>query len=200
MLRIPILVILRHLEQCHLAPLTQVLRRAAIDTVEITLNTANAPQLIAELRALAGSELTVGAGTVLTTAQLQSALDAGAEFIVTPVVNTAVIRACTHQSLPVLPGALTPTEVWQAWELGATLVKVFPAATVGPDYFRALRGPFTDIKLMAVGGINAGNLRDYFIAGANAIAVGSSIVSRARLASEAYETIENDLHQLVSQL
>jgi 2-dehydro-3-deoxyphosphogluconate aldolase/(4S)-4-hydroxy-2-oxoglutarate aldolase len=193
----PILAILRGIEEKHVPRLAKSFINASIDTVEITMNTPNAPDLIRKMIHTSENRLTVGAGTVLTLKDLDMALNAGSKFIVTPVVNTEVIKACVQKGIQVFPGALTPTEVWEAWNAGATMVKVFPASMFGPTYFKELRGPFNNIKLMAVGGVKPDNINEYFSCGAQAVAIGGSIFSKERLDKDNYSEIENDLFELV---
>lgn len=200
MLKIPVLAILRGVEEQHLSDLAETFINSTVDSVEITMNTTRAAYLIQRLIEISGNKLSVGAGTVLTLKDLDEALNAGSEFIVTPVVNTEVIKACVERGVPVFPGALTPTEVWQAWEAGATMVKVFPASAFGPLYFRELKGPLNKIKLMAVGGVKPQNIKEYFACGASAVAVGGSIFSKERLENNSFSKIEADLKELINNI
>ncbi len=200
MLQTPVLAIFRGIELKHVEKIVQSCITAGIDTVEITMNTKDATLLIKEFIQCGQDKLTVGAGTVLSLSQLESALDAGAKFAVTPVVNLDVIQQCSKDGIPVFPGAFTPTEVWQAWELGATMVKLFPASVVGSEYIKILKGPLDNIKIMAVGGVNYNTIRGYFEHGADAVAIGGSIFSTSRLANNEFTVIENELKDIVSQI
>ena len=200
MLKKPVLVILRGIKEIHLKRLSKTFIETGIDTVEITMNTPNAVKLIQKLIAISDNKLSVGAGTVLSLEDLDNALYAGSEFIVTPVVNTEVIRACVDKGVQVFPGALTPTEVWQAWNAGATMVKVFPASVFGPAYFKELRGPLDKVKLMAVGGVKPQNIKEFFSCGASAVAVGGSIFSKERLENDDYSDIRADLIELIRNI
>jgi 2-dehydro-3-deoxyphosphogluconate aldolase/(4S)-4-hydroxy-2-oxoglutarate aldolase len=126
-------------------------------TLEITLNHPEACAQIALLKARHGEELTLGAGTVLTTEAANRALAAGAEFMVMPAVLPEVIQFCLARQVPVFPGALTPTEIIAAHQAGASMVKVFPAASLGPDYIKNLQGPLSHIKLIPTGGGSGGS-------------------------------------------
>lgn len=200
MLKIPILAILRGIEEIHINQLVNCFLEASIDTIEITMNTPFAPRLIQRTIEVSENRLTIGAGTVLTLKELHEAISAGSKFIVTPVVDSEIIKKCTDRGIPVYPGALTPTEVWQAWNAGATMVKVFPASMFGPNYFKELRGPFNSIKLMAVGGVKPQNIAEYFNCGANAVAVGGSIFSKERLGNNKFADITADLKELVRNI
>lgn len=199
MLKTPILAIFRGIKPEHVENLALSCISAGIDTLEVTMNTPGAPGLIQSFNQCAQGKLIVGAGTILNESDFELAVQAGAAFIVTPVVNKEIIRNCFISQIPVFPGALTPTEVWDAWDAGATMVKVFPAGIFGPGYLKELHGPFNNVKLMAVGGVNTNNIADYFKNGASAVAVGGSIFSAERLQNKEYELITNDLKVLVSK-
>ncbi|WP_329324661.1 bifunctional 4-hydroxy-2-oxoglutarate aldolase/2-dehydro-3-deoxy-phosphogluconate aldolase [Streptomyces luteogriseus] len=155
------------------------LARSGIDLIEVSLTGADALRVIERARAVLGPDALLGAGTVLTARDAGSAADAGAAFIVTPGITDAV-AASRAMGLPVLAGALTPTEVAQALAEGATAVKLFPAGPGGgPQLLRALRGPFPQVPFVPVGGIDAAAARAYLAAGAVAVGVGSPLVGRA---------------------
>jgi len=200
MLTTPVMAILRGVEENHLKPLIDVFLNVKIDTVEITMNTDNAPSLLYALKRQAANKLHIGAGTVTDLTRLKEAIDAGAEYIVTPVVNQDVITECVKRKIPVFLGALTPTEIWKAWKLGAKMVKVFPAGLFGPKYFSDIKGPFNDIKLMAVGGVKPENVESFFKCGASAVAIGGSILSKEQLNKGDYKEIESYLISLISKI
>ncbi len=187
------MAIARDVTADQLAPLVEALIAAGWETLEIAMNTAGAPELIGAARRFSRGRLMIGAGTVLTSHQLQTARDAGATFVVMPVLVHDVVRACVHDRIPVFPGALTPQEVWNAWQAGATMVKVFPANVVGPKYFKELRGPFGEIELMACGGVTAKNVTAYLNHGACAVAVGSGVFRKEWLAKKNYRQITRTL-------
>lgn len=148
--------------------------------IEVTMNTDGAVEILRNLKALAKpyDDLKVGAGTVRHISEYQKAVYAGAAFIVTPNSRKDVIKTADSENIPIIPGALTPTEVQKAYDLGATAVKIFPVNCVGgPEYIKALRGPYRDIPLLACGGVNAENAASYLKAGADLLAFGGSIFS-----------------------
>lgn len=151
-----------------------------VRVLEVAFTTPGAQGVIAELRARHGERVLVGAGTVLDTTTLRVALDAGAQFIISPGVNVDVIRMCNRYQVASLPGAFTPTEVIAAIEAGADIVKIFPADAVGPNYIGALRGPLPQVPLMPTGGVTLENLGEWFRCGSVAVGVGSSITSPSR--------------------
>ncbi len=174
----PLMGILRGIPESALEPLFETIVRSGLEAVEISMNTAGAAELIQKASRLYGRKLMIGAGTVLDESQLQSALDAGATFMVSPVVVPPVITYCVEHKIPVFPGALNPQDIYEAWEAGATMVKVFPARCFGPSYFREIKGPFPQIELLACSGVTPQNLKDYLKNGASAAAIGSSVFRR----------------------
>lgn len=195
---LPVVGILRGIREEHLYNLVETIVSSGLKTVEITMNTPHAANLINKMISISGGNLLVGAGTVLNRHELFDALEAGAKFIVTPTIIDEVIEYCYLNSVPVFPGALTPTEIHKAWQLGATMVKVFPASLFGPGYFREIRAPLDKIALMAVGGVNCKNIAEYFTMGASAVAFGSSIFKKEYLKSKAYNQIEEQIRNLIN--
>lgn len=198
--RKPILGILRGIEADILEPLTESIISAGLETIEITMNTKSAASLIKKTRACAGKRLTIGAGTVLNLNDLKAAIDAGATFIVMPVLIEEVIKYCIKNKIPVFPGALTPQEIYNAWKAGATMVKVFPSAIFGTAYVKELRGPFDNIELLACGGVTPENMNEYFSSGANAIAFGASVFKKAWLDSGDFKSISEEIKKFTCQL
>jgi 2-dehydro-3-deoxyphosphogluconate aldolase/(4S)-4-hydroxy-2-oxoglutarate aldolase len=164
--------------------------QAGLNVAEITMTVPNAIDAIASVAKRFGNKVLVGAGTVTDADTARRAVDAGAEFIVSPCLVPEVIDAARRADVAVLPGALTPTEVLQAFRLGGDMVKVFPAQSVGgAAYLRALRGPFPDIPLVPTGGVTLDNVREMFGAGAAAVGVGSEMISKDALARRDYAAI-----------
>jgi len=191
--KLPIIGILRGVAPDLLEPLIETIIASGLETIEITMNTENAGQLIRKAKSLARQQLTIGAGTVLDKDSLKSALDSGATFIVTPVLVKEVMDVCVKSRIPVFPGALTPQEIFNAWKAGATMVKVFPAKFFGPDYFREIKGPFPDIELLACAGVTPENLKAYFENGASAIAFGASVFKKEWLAQRDFTSIAESI-------
>ncbi|WP_433160984.1 bifunctional 4-hydroxy-2-oxoglutarate aldolase/2-dehydro-3-deoxy-phosphogluconate aldolase [Kribbella sp. CA-247076] len=151
---------------------------AGITALEISLTTPGGVEAIAKARSEYDPSILIGAGTVITPAQADEVAAAGAGFVVTPAITRGAHRS-VELGLPVLCGALTPTEVVAALELGATAVKIFPAKVYGPGYFRELRAPLPGAPLIAVGGVDAETAPEYLAAGALAVGVGSPLLGDA---------------------
>ena len=181
-------------------PVVETVVSAGLQTIEITMNTPSAPQLIRRMVNVAGNRLTIGAGTVLTMNSLHSALDAGATFIVMPTLVPDVVEYCAKHQIPVFPGALTPQEIYNAWCAGATMVKVFPAKFFGPAYFKEIKGPFQDVELLACGGVTPDNIQTFLSCGASAVAVGESVFRKEWLASRQFTRIGEAIEMLIAGL
>lgn len=159
-----------------LLEIVDALLAAPVPAMEITLNSPGALELLPLLRDRASQNMLVGAGTVRTAEQARRALDAGAQFLVSPGFVAAVAQTAQTAGVLLIPGVFTPTEVETARAAGCTMVKLFPANTGGPDHLRALRAPLDDVDFVPTGGIGAANLAGYVRAGAAAVGVGSSLV------------------------
>ena len=153
------------------------IRAGGIDIIELTMTVPGAPQVIEELVRRYGDEVIVGAGTVLDRDTARTCIRAGAAFIVSPALDEPTIEFCRGEGVPVMPGALTPTEVLRAWRTGADVVKVFPCGAVGgPSYIRALKAPLPDIDLMPTGGVSLKTAAEFIHAGACALGAGADLV------------------------
>ena len=169
-----------------------------IPVVEITMTVPNAISVIREVAQEYGSKVLIGAGTVTTAEQAQSCLRAGAEFLVSPGLAASVLAVAKASGKLAIPGALTPTELMNAQEHGAQLVKIFPCGNVGgPKYLRSLKAPFPNASLIPTGGVNAANAADFIAAGAFALGVGADLVDAAALRDGNLEKIISAAKELV---
>jgi 2-dehydro-3-deoxyphosphogluconate aldolase / (4S)-4-hydroxy-2-oxoglutarate aldolase len=168
----------------------ETLAEAGLAIAEITMTVPAAIEAIVAAKKRFGDKMLIGAGTVTDEETVRRAIDAGAEFIVSPCLVPDVIDAARREDVAVLPGALTPSEIFQAFRDGADMVKVFPVQNVGgAAYLRALRGPFPEIPLVPTGGVTLDNLGELFAAGAVAVGVGSELIAKEALARRDYATI-----------
>jgi 2-dehydro-3-deoxyphosphogluconate aldolase/(4S)-4-hydroxy-2-oxoglutarate aldolase len=143
--------------------------------IEITYSTPNAPQVVHSLASQFGDEIVLGMGTLTRPEQALEAQQASAAFLVSPHCNETLAKAMVQTGLVVMVGALTPTEVFNAYQFGSDIVKVFPGALVGPSYFKSLRGPYPHIPLMPTGGVSVDNVAEWFASGAVAVGAGSEL-------------------------
>jgi 2-dehydro-3-deoxyphosphogluconate aldolase / (4S)-4-hydroxy-2-oxoglutarate aldolase len=173
--KVPVVGILRNIAREQVELLAKPYFEAGLTTLEITMNSEGAEETIAQLVRNYSGKLNIGAGTVCTMEELNAALSAGAGFIVTPILNEEVIHACVEKKIPVFPGAYTPTEIYKAWAMGASMVKVFPATQLGPGYIKDILAPLKQIKLIPTGGITLENFTGFLKAGAKGVGIGSHL-------------------------
>jgi 2-dehydro-3-deoxyphosphogluconate aldolase/(4S)-4-hydroxy-2-oxoglutarate aldolase len=166
-----------------LVRVAEAIAAGGVRHIEFTMTTPGALRTLEEVTARYGDDVVFGAGTVLDPETARAAILAGARFIVAPNLNPAVIGLCNRYGVVSMPGALTPTEILQAWEAGAGVVKVFPASALGgPEYISAVRAPLPQVRLAPVGGVDLENVSAYIRAGAACVGVGSSLVSNRLVA------------------
>ena len=180
---------------------------AGFTTIEFTLNTPDVISIIQAAQHEYNGRLNIGAGTVCDRNDLDKALKAGAQFIVAPIVNEEVMKQCVELSIPVFPGAYTATEIYKAWSLGAEMVKVFPATSLGPAYIKDIKAPFNQIKLMPVGGIDLQNCLDFMKAGSDGLGVGSQLFNKKMiqdknwtLLAEQFEAFANKVKNYLQEV
>lgn len=193
-----IVAILRADDGERLVEVAETLHEAGIDVIEVTFTVPGVLQIIADVRKRLGDRVLLGAGTVLDTESARAAFLAGAEFLVSPTVNTDVIRLARRYDKVVMPGAFTPTEVLTAWEAGADFVKVFPANIGGPGYLKALKGPLPQVRLLPTGGVNLETITPFLKAGASAVGLGSALVESAAVRDGDMDRIRQLAEQYVA--
>jgi 2-dehydro-3-deoxyphosphogluconate aldolase / (4S)-4-hydroxy-2-oxoglutarate aldolase len=179
LLETPLIAVLRAPQATDYDAVVEVLGQNGVRCVELTLSTPGTIDHLPALIEHAGSELEIGVGTITTVTDAQRAIDAGAKYLVTPVINLEIIALALKHRLPVFPGGLTPTELHSAWVAGATAVKVFPAQTVGAKYGSHLRGPFPDLRFVPSGGVGLDDIPAWLNAGATAVSLGGPLIGDA---------------------
>jgi len=167
----------------------QALVDGGVTALEVTMTVPRAVALIEELSGVLPENCLIGAGTVLNAATAVDVMRAGARFVVGPVLRRDVIAACRERDVPVMPGCFSPTEILEAWDAGADIVKVFPATSLGPSFFKDMRGPLPHVKLMPTGGVTRENAGDWIRAGAVAIGVGTALVDATAVAQRRFSDI-----------
>jgi 2-dehydro-3-deoxyphosphogluconate aldolase/(4S)-4-hydroxy-2-oxoglutarate aldolase len=197
-LEVPVIGILRGIGAEEFSPLMQASFSAGLQVIEVTMNTPRAERIIATNRDRVPAGNYLGMGTIRNLSEAQKAYEAGAMFFVTPNVDPEVIEFARNKDIPVIAGALTPTEVYKAWEAGAAMVKVFPCRALGgPLYLEELRGPFDHIPLVAVGGVTIENARDHLQAGATALGVGISLFGEQAVSAGDWDTVRNNVEAFI---
>jgi 2-dehydro-3-deoxyphosphogluconate aldolase/(4S)-4-hydroxy-2-oxoglutarate aldolase len=177
-----IVAVVRSESSSSLVKVVQALAEGGVTAAEITFTVPDAVEVIRQVRREVGDAIVLGAGTVLDPETARTAMLAGAEYIVSPVVNLDVIRLCRRYDKVVMPGAFTPTEVLAAWEAGADVVKIFPADVGGPAYLRAIRGPLPQVRVMPTGGVDLNTAEAFLKAGACCLGVGGALVEPTTIA------------------
>ncbi|MEM8527702.1 MAG: bifunctional 4-hydroxy-2-oxoglutarate aldolase/2-dehydro-3-deoxy-phosphogluconate aldolase [Bacteroidota bacterium] len=194
--QIPIVGIIRGITKDKAQTVFDLYEKVGFSTIEITMNTEGACEMIAHLVSSFAGRLNVGAGTVRTMEELDEALQAGAKFIVTPIVNQGVIEKCAAKSIPIFVGAYTPTEIFQAWQWGATAVKIFPTITGGTTHIKAVKAPLEMIPLIPTGGVTAENIADYFELGIYGVGMGGQLFPKSRIEQEDWKGLEEQLRKV----
>ncbi|MDA0587880.1 MAG: bifunctional 4-hydroxy-2-oxoglutarate aldolase/2-dehydro-3-deoxy-phosphogluconate aldolase [Planctomycetota bacterium] len=183
-----------------LVDVAQALYEGGIDVIEVTFTVPGVLQIISDVKKSLGDKIVLGAGTVLDTESARAAILAGAEFVVTPTVNTDVIQLCNRYDKMIMPGGFTPTEILTAWEAGADIVKVFPADVGGPNYLKAIHGPLPQIRLLPTGGVDLETLPAFVKAGACAVGLGSALVEKQAVAAGDLNRIRSLAEQYVAKM
>lgn len=197
LLREKIVAIFRGYEAEQADRAAQALVDGGIRLMEVTMNTAGATGTIARWRERFGDAAAIGAGTVLDTAMAKEAVAAGAQYLISPNLDEAVIAYGAERGVSVWPGVMTPTEIVRAWKAGAEAVKIFPMASLGWKYLAEIRGPLDRIPMMATGGVDLDNIGQYFRAGANAVGMGSKLLDPEAIRAGAYERVTARAEQFV---
>lgn len=195
--KVPVVGIIRGLTFDQVRKILPVHVSSGLTTIEITMNTPGAKEIINYISSEYSGRLNVGAGTVCDEHGLEEALSAGAQFIVTPIINEKVIHTCVAQKIPIFPGAFTPTEIYRAWEAGASMVKVYPATSLGSGYIKDVKAPLNHIKLMPTGGINKNNIEEFMTAGADGLGVGSQLFDKELIKIEDWKGLEEHFRAFI---
>src|SRR5216684_1098319 len=193
-----IVAVVRAPDSDHMVEVARALADGGVTVVEFTMSVPNALDVVRQVRQALGDRLLLGAGTVLDVETARAALLAGAEYLVAPTLNLDVIRLCQRYGKLVMPGAFTPTEILTAWEAGADVVKVFPADVLGPAFFKALRGPLPQIRLMPTGGVDLTTAAAFLRAGACCLGVGGQLVEPKAVAERNFDRIRDLARQYVA--
>ncbi len=186
-----IVAVVRSPDSQQLVEVARSLADGGVSVVEITMTVPNALEVLRQVRQALGERLLLGAGTVLDAETARAVLLAGAEYIVAPTLNLDVIRLCQRYDKLVMPGAFSPTEILSAWEAGADIVKVFPADVVGPAFFKALRGPLPQVRVMPTGGVDLNTAAAFLKAGACCLGVGGQLVEPKAVAERNFDRIRD---------
>jgi 2-dehydro-3-deoxyphosphogluconate aldolase / (4S)-4-hydroxy-2-oxoglutarate aldolase len=192
--------VIRMKDAARVATTADALRRGGVTAVEITMTVPGAIRIIQEMAKAKAPGTLVGAGTVLDVKTAVEVITAGADFVVSPVFDRDVVQACRDAGVLAVPGAFTPTEIFTAWRAGADIVKVFPATSLGPRFFRDLRGPLPQVRFMPTGGVTLENAKDFLAAGASCVGLGTALVDAKTVERCDWQALETRARVLMASL
>lgn len=194
------IAVIRMTDVARLTRVIAAIRAGGVECVEITMSVPGAMDVIKDVSRSIGDEALIGAGTVLDAETARQAIEAGAEFIVGPVLDLGVIEIAHQYEKVVIPGAFSPGEIVAAWQAGADIVKVFPATVLGPRYFKDLRGPLPEIRLCPTGGVTVENAGEWIKAGACCVGIGTDLLDKKAIAGDRYEVLTEKARRLIANL
>ena len=195
-----VVAVIRMKDAGKLRAVIDAIAEGGVRAIEVTMSVPGAVGLIAALAPALPSSILFGAGTVLDAATARAVIDAGARFVVSPVFRREVIDACHERDVAVAPGCFTPTEILDAHEYGADVVKVFPATALGPSYLKDVRAPLPQVRLMPTGGVTLDNAGDWIRAGAVAVGVGSALLDTKAIEEGRLDVLVNNARRIVASV
>ncbi|MDB4902268.1 MAG: dgoA [Mucilaginibacter sp.] len=197
--KMPIIGIMRNILDEHIEIIAKKYLEAGLTCLEITMNSENAEKNISALVKLYGDKLNIGAGTVCSMNDLEKAITAKAQFIVTPIINEEVIKTCVNEKIPIFPGAYTPSEIYKAWSLGAQMIKLFPASDLKPNYIKEVLAPLNHIQLLPTGGMTLENFTNYLSMGAKGVGIGSQLFPKDIIEQQKWDILSGVYSQFVKR-
>lgn len=195
-----VVAVIRMKDPSRVSPVIEALANGGVKVLEITMTVPGAVDLIRSVSARIGDDIVLGAGTVIDADTAVRVIDAGARFVVAPTFDPETIRVCHDRDIPAMPGCFTPTEMLRAWQIGADIIKVFPATTLGPSYLKDVRAPLPQLKLMPTGGVTVENAGEWIKAGAVAVGIGSALVDAKAVTAGDYGRIEDAARLLIANV
>ncbi len=195
-----VVAVIRMTDTAKVLRVIEAIRKGGVDCVEITHTVPNAQEMIKKVVQIVGKDGLVGAGTVLDPEAARQSILAGAQFVVGPTLNAGVVRVAHQYDVVVIPGAFTPTEIFRAWDMGADIVKVFPATALGPQYLRDIRGPLPQIRLLPTGGVTIENAGEFIKAGACCVGIGTNLLQRRAIEANQFDELTERARRLVANI
>lgn len=195
-----VVAVIRIADPSKLGDVVSALIEGGVRALEVTMTVPGAVELIRRTAPTLPDGFLLGAGTVTDAETVARVVDAGAKYIVSPVYRRSVVEAAQARQVASLPGCFSPTEILEAWEAGADIVKVFPATALGPGYLKDLRGPMPHVKLMPTGGVTLDNAGEWIKAGAVAVGVGTSLLDAAAIAANNFPAIADNARRIVANV
>ena len=195
-----IVAVIRVNEQDKLIKVIEAIHAGGISVAEITMTVPNAIQLIEKMSEQLDDDIIIGVGSVLNAAVAENAIKAGAKYVVSPILKKEIIDTAHKFNVPAMPGCFTPTEIQYAFELGADIVKVFPADVVGMEFFKAILAPMPHLKLMPTGGVTLTNAGNWLNAGACAVGIGSALLDKEAIKNENYSKLTDNARLIMKSI
>lgn len=195
-----IIAVIRMSDTEKLSQVIEAIKMGGVKAMEIAMTTPYALDVIKTMRKNNSEDVLIGAGTVLDAETASAAIHAGADFVVSPITNFETIKLCNRYNKLVAPGAFTPTEILSAWEMGADIVKVFPATSVGPRYFKDIKGPLPQIRLMPTGGVNLENAREFIKNGACCCAIGTALLDKKAIENNEWDILTQKARAFINSV
>jgi 2-dehydro-3-deoxyphosphogluconate aldolase/(4S)-4-hydroxy-2-oxoglutarate aldolase len=193
-----VIAVIRMKDPQRLSKVVEAIRGGGVKCIEITMTVPGAVDIIAGMARSAPPDVVIGAGTVTDKSTALDVIKAGAKFVVGPVLNLDMITACRNGDVVCIPGCFSPTEILQGWNAGADIIKVFPATSLGPKYFKDIAGPLPHVRLMPTGGVTIDNVGEWVAAGAVAVGIGSDLLDKKAIENEQYEALTERARRLTS--
>ncbi|HTX19195.1 MAG TPA: bifunctional 4-hydroxy-2-oxoglutarate aldolase/2-dehydro-3-deoxy-phosphogluconate aldolase [Bacteroidota bacterium] len=178
--------VIRMKDPKRLSKVVEAIRAGGVKSIEITMTVPGAVEIIREMARSAPPDILIGAGTVTEKSGAIAVIEAGANFVVGPALNLDILAVCRERDVVCMPGCFSPTEILTGWNAGADVIKVFPATSLGPRYFKDIAGPFPQIRLMPTGGVTVDNVGEWVAAGAVAVGIGSDLLDKKAIEEENY--------------
>lgn len=195
-----VVAVIRMKEPDKLQAVVDAIAAGGVRALEVTMTVPGAVDLIRALAPRLPAGFILGAGTVIDADTVARVVDAGARYVVSPVFRRSVVDACHARGVPAMPGCFTPTEILDAWEAGADVVKVFPATVLGPGYIKDVRSPLPQVKLMPTGGVTLDNAGEWIKAGAVAVGVGTALLDAKAIAAGTYDVLRANAERIVASV
>jgi 2-dehydro-3-deoxyphosphogluconate aldolase/(4S)-4-hydroxy-2-oxoglutarate aldolase len=198
--RLGVVAVIRMKDAAKLRAVVDAIAAGGVRAIEVTMTVPNAVDLIRTLAATLPKEILLGAGTVTSAETARAVIDAGARYVVSPVFRRDVIAACHERDVAAAPGCFTPTEILDAHECGADVVKVFPATALGPQFIKDVRAPLPQVRLMPTGGVSLDNAGEWIRAGAIAVGVGSALLDARAIEEGRLDVLTNNARRIVASV
>lgn len=199
-LQTKVVAVIRMADSGKLLKVVEAVQAGGVKAIEITMTVPDAIEVIRTMARTKPAGVVIGAGSVLDPETARAAILAGAEFVVSPATNFDTIRLCIRYGVPVMPGAMTPTEIVAAWQAGADIVKIFPATSVGPKYFKDIHGPLPQIRLMPTGGVSLENSADFIKNGACCVGIGTALLDTKAIAAGDWNVLTENARKLIASV